>query len=196
MRADCRVTLSPFLHCLLQVVKLQRALAAERAHVGGLTEALAASQRSHDALVRLRRAEGLRALIEGASFRLHTHGMDVWRPVQLWYSPQDEMLCVAEVRSAGAPAQTSSPAPDVLPRAFPPQVRQCLHLVTSPHTHPPRPQLLSFPSAPMHNIMLRQFEIARPVSLRPYSAISFSAPSATCASARCLMSTTGHHQGS
>ncbi|KAG2430759.1 hypothetical protein HYH02_013598 [Chlamydomonas schloesseri] len=111
------------LQSLAQVVKMQRLLQSERAARAEALEMLSEVRRKYDAMVRLRRFENNRALVEGARFLLHL-GRDV-RRVVVWYNEPRGLVQVdpdtggVAERAGGAGAGGVGSEP--WPRTFQPQ---------------------------------------------------------------------------
>ncbi|GFR48262.1 hypothetical protein Agub_g10127 [Astrephomene gubernaculifera] len=90
------------LQSLAQVVKMQRLLEVERQARSEAQEALLRTQRQYEALVRLRRFESKRALMEGARFLLHLGPHVRW--VVLWLNEPRGLLHVHDPEGAASAA--------------------------------------------------------------------------------------------
>ncbi|GIL85367.1 hypothetical protein Vretimale_10683 [Volvox reticuliferus] len=111
---------SSTLQSLSQVLKMQKSLQVERQARAELTEMLSEMTRKYEGMVRIRRFENYRALVEGARFQLHL--ANEVRRVVMWYNEARDVVQVDPDLGLGADrAQQRAGATELWPRSFAPQ---------------------------------------------------------------------------
>ncbi|GLI60440.1 hypothetical protein VaNZ11_002594, partial [Volvox africanus] len=109
---------SSTLQSLAQVLKMQKSLQVERQARAELTEMLSDMTRKYEGMVRIRRFENYRALVEGARFQLHL--ANEMRRVLMWYNEARDVVQVDPDVGFGSD-RSQERTVGLWPRTFAPQ---------------------------------------------------------------------------